>query len=229
METMTKDQMVQFLRGMNAKKQFLSDEKKRLKGSIESLEEAISRNSFARSNDNLGTASGSVNTDKVLHVLLNSRRDIEEETRNCVIRMHDIYAAEDQIDYVCRCLYRLDGQDQYLINEVYVKDVIMDQLTNILNMSRSNKERISYMGYEPDSYTYELKSPQGQSICNIDGYEPGDRLLACKLRPMTWLVALAGKLYRVKNGEKKLIEGDYYHRNSRLRPMKNYVKWMKGE
>ena len=98
-----------------------------------------------------------------------------------------------------------------------------------VNMSRSNKERISYMGYEPDSYTYELKSPQGQSICNIDGYEPGDRLLACKLRPMTWLVALAGKLYRVKNGEKKLIEGDYYHRNSRLRPMKNYVKWMKGE
>ena len=76
METMTKDQMVQFLRGMNAKKQFLCDEKKRLKGSIESLEEAISRNSFARSNDNLGTASGCVNTDKVLHVLLNSRRDI---------------------------------------------------------------------------------------------------------------------------------------------------------
>ena len=98
-----------------------------------------------------------------------------------------------------------------------------------VNMSRSNKERISYMGYEPDSYTYELKSPQGQSICNIDGYEPGDRLLACMLRPMTWLVALAGKLYRVKNGEKKLIEGDYYHRNSRLRPMNNYTKWMKGE
>ena len=142
METMTKDQMVQFLRGMNAKKQFLSDEKKRLKGSIESLEEAISRNSFARKDDNLGTSSGCVNTDKVLHVLLNSRRDIEEETRNCVIRMHDIYAAEDQIDYVCRCLYRLDGQDQYLINEVYVKDVIMDQLTNILNMSRSNIYRL---------------------------------------------------------------------------------------
>ena len=42
METMTKDQMVQFLRGMNAKKQFLSDEKKRLKGSIESLNASVS-------------------------------------------------------------------------------------------------------------------------------------------------------------------------------------------
>ena len=98
-----------------------------------------------------------------------------------------------------------------------------------VNMSRSNKERISYMGYEPDSYRYELKSPQGQRICEIERYEPGNRLLACKLRPRTWLVAFDGKLYRVKNGEKKLIEGDYYHRNSRLRPMKNYTKWMKGE
>ena len=83
--------------------------------------------------------------------------------------------------------------------------------------------------HEPDSYTYELKSPQGQKICDIDGYEPGDRLLACKLRSRTWLVAWVGKLYRVKNGEKKLIEGDYYHHNSCLRSMKNYAKWMKGE
>ena len=98
-----------------------------------------------------------------------------------------------------------------------------------VTMSRSNKERIEYMGYEPDSYSYELKSPQGQKICEIDGYEPGQRLLACKLRPRTWLVAFEGKLYRVKNGEKKLIEGDYNHRNARLRPMKNYAKWMKGE
>lgn len=96
-------------------------------------------------------------------------------------------------------------------------------------MSRSNKERISYVGYDPNSYSYELKSPQGQSICEVEGYEPGQRLLACKLRPMTWLVALAGKLYRVKNGEKKQIEGEYFHRNTRLRPMKNYKKWMKGD
>ena len=98
-----------------------------------------------------------------------------------------------------------------------------------VNMSRSNKERIEYMGYEPDSYSYELKSPQGQKICEIDGYEPGQRLLACKLRPRTWLVAFEGKLYRVKNGEKKLIEGEYNHRNARLRPMKNFKEWMKGE
>ena len=98
-----------------------------------------------------------------------------------------------------------------------------------VNMSRSNKERISYMGYEPDSYRYELKSPQGQRICEIERYEPGNRLLACKLRPRTWLVAFDGKLYRVKNGEKKLIEGDCYHCNTRLRPIKNYAKWMKGE
>ena len=98
-----------------------------------------------------------------------------------------------------------------------------------VNMSRSNRERIEYMGYEPDSYSYELKSPQGQKICDVDGYEPGQRMLACKLRPRTWLVAFDGKLYRVKNGEKELIEGDCYHCSTRLRPIKNYAKWMKGE
>ncbi len=98
-----------------------------------------------------------------------------------------------------------------------------------VTMSRRNNERIEYVGYEPDSYRYELKSPQRQKICKVDGYEPGQRLLTCKLRPRTWLVAFDGKLYRVKNGEKKLIEGDCYHCNTRLRPIKNYAKWMKGE
>ena len=98
-----------------------------------------------------------------------------------------------------------------------------------VTMSRRNKERIEYVGYEPDSYSYELKSPQGKRICDIDGYEPGDRLLACKLRSGKWLMAFGGKLYNVKNGKKTLIEGDYLHRNSRLRPMKNYSRWMKGE
>ena len=98
-----------------------------------------------------------------------------------------------------------------------------------VTMSRRNKERIEYDGYDEQAYNYELKSPQGQQICEVNGYEPEKRLLACKLRPRTWLVAFDGKLYRVKNGEKKLIEGDCYHCNTRLRPMKDWKNWMKGE
>lgn len=97
-----------------------------------------------------------------------------------------------------------------------------------LTMTRRNKERIEYDGYDKQAYSYELKSPQGQAICEVDGYEPGQRLLVCKLRPRTWLMAFGGKLYRIKAGKKTLIEGDYYHRNTRLRPMKNNKKWMNG-
>lgn len=98
-----------------------------------------------------------------------------------------------------------------------------------LTMSRRNKERIEYDGYDADSYRYELKSAGGQAICDIDGYKLGKRVLACKLRPQSWLTSLDGKLYRVKNGKKQMVEGEYYHRNTRLRPMKNYSAWMKGD
>ena len=142
MEKMTKDEMIEFLKGMEKREKILQEEKAILRGSVETLEEAITRNNFAHHDDGSGIVASGFAPDKVLRILLNSQRDIEDETRAMVLRMRDIYAAEDQIDYVCRCLYRLDGQDQYLINEVYVKDVIMDQLTNILNMSRSNVYRL---------------------------------------------------------------------------------------
>lgn len=98
-----------------------------------------------------------------------------------------------------------------------------------LTMSRCNKERIEYDGYDADSYRYKLKSAEGQAICDIDGYKLGKRVLACTMRPKSWLTAFDGKLYRVKNGKKQMVEGEYYHRNTRLRPMKNYRKWIKGD
>lgn len=141
MEKMTKDEMIVFLRGMRERKQYLKGEKTRLMGCVESLEEAIKRNSFARRDDTSGIPGGGSSPDKVLRILLNSQRDIEEETRCLVLLLRDIYEAEDQIGFMDRCLLRLDGKDQFLLNEAYVMDSAVESLCDKLNMSRSNVYR----------------------------------------------------------------------------------------
>ena len=78
MERMTKAEMIDFLKNMNRKERILADEKKRLRGSVETLEEAIERNNFSRSTDESGIVAQGFSPDKVFRVLLNSQRDIEE-------------------------------------------------------------------------------------------------------------------------------------------------------
>ena len=115
MEKMTKKEMIAFLKGMDKRKEYLENKKSRLKGSVETLEEAIQRNTFSKPDDDAGVVSGTFSPDKVFRVLLNSQRDIEEETKSMVYRMRDIYTAEDQIDFVRYCLLQL--QKLLLIRE----------------------------------------------------------------------------------------------------------------
>ena len=72
MEKMTEDEMIEFLKGMNRREQILEEEKKRLRGSVETMEEAIERNNFAHHGDESGINTPGFSPDKVLRVLLNS-------------------------------------------------------------------------------------------------------------------------------------------------------------
>ena len=126
---------------MNQKAQILEEEKIRLRGSVETMEEAILRNNFAHKGDESGISTPGFSPDKVLRVLLDSQRDIEEETRAMVLYMRDIYEKEDQISFVRRCLLEMDTQDQVLIREAYINDVVVEQLVNKLCMSRSQLYR----------------------------------------------------------------------------------------
>ena len=121
MERMTKAEMIDFLKNMNRKERILADEKKRLRGSVETLEEAIERNNFSRSTDESGIVAQGFSPDKVFRVLLNSQRDIEEETRSMVLHLRNIYEKEDQISFVRRCLLEIDTTEQLLIREdIYI-------------------------------------------------------------------------------------------------------------
>ncbi len=137
MNRMTKEEMIEFLKGMNRRKQILEEEKWRLKGSVETLEEAIQRNNFSRNADESGIIAAGFSPDKVLRVLLNSQRDIEEETRSMVIRMRDIYETEDQIDFVRWCLFQIPAREQQVIQEIYVNDMLIDTLAKQMSLSKS--------------------------------------------------------------------------------------------
>ena len=141
MERMSKAEMIVFLRGMNQKAQMLEDEKKRLRGSVETMEEAIIRNNFAKNIDESAPGSPGFSPDRVLRILLNSQRDIEQETRDMVLHLRDIYEKEDQISFVRRCLQQLESEDQYLIQEAYFNDMGYEQLCMKFFISRSHLYR----------------------------------------------------------------------------------------
>ena len=111
MERMTKAEMIIFLKGMDQRTKILEEERRRLMGSVETLEEAISRNNFAHHDDGSGIAAPGFAPDKVLRVLLDSRRDVEEETRDMVQQLREIYEKEDQIRFIRRCLLQMETMD----------------------------------------------------------------------------------------------------------------------
>ena len=96
-------------------------------------------------------------------------------------------------------------------------------------MERREKTQTESSSRNPNAYRYTLKTIRGEEICEMDGCEPGDRLLACKMRPGMWLVSYKGELYRYAKGGRKNIKVGSSCRNARLRPMRNIRKWMKGE
>ena len=73
MDKMTRTEMISFLKGMTKKQAYLEEEKQRIKGSVESLEEAIERNNFSRNHDDSGIIAGTFSPDKIFRVLLNSQ------------------------------------------------------------------------------------------------------------------------------------------------------------
>ena len=67
MEKMTKKEMIAFLKGMDKRKEYPENEKSRLKGSVETLEEAIQRNTFSKPDDDAGVVSGTFSPDSSIH------------------------------------------------------------------------------------------------------------------------------------------------------------------
>ena len=130
MEKMTREEMIEFLKGIDCRKNLLDEEKRRIRGSVETLQEAIYRNNFARHDDGSGVITAGFSPDKVFRVLMNSERDIEVEARNMASQMIDVYKREDQLVY--------DEGEQYIRTKFTDYDII--RVDVILNAGGYEKE-----------------------------------------------------------------------------------------
>lgn len=125
MEKMDRKQMTEFLRELKALQETVKKEKLKIRSCVETMEEAIVRNTFSHK-ENDGSSNKGFKSDKVLRVLLDSERDIEEETRVMVQRMRAIYEIEDEIDCVNSCVCALRGIDREIITDVYIENGNID-------------------------------------------------------------------------------------------------------
>jgi len=176
MEKMNRKQMIEFLRDMNKKKEVLDAEKTRILSSVETIEAAIKGNTYSHP-DNIGAGFiRGYDPDKVLKILLNSERDIQEEIRCVVTQMESIYEIEDMINSVRHCLILLSGSDGKMISEVFIEhkkvsaiaedysfcqtyfytrlNQAVDRLVNLYNSEceRSGNERAEH--FRRDIYPY---------------------------------------------------------------------------
>ena len=118
--------------------------------------------------------------------------------------------------------------------EYHIQDVVDDILLPLpdgfsIRMSKRNRGRDEYVGYDKAAYRYTLMSPKGQTICKLEDYHFGDRVIACKLQGRSWLVAYGDELYVARPGKMEEVYGDGRIYNTRLRAMRNYTEWMKGD
>ena len=54
-----------------------------------------------------------------------------------VYRLRDIYEQQDQINFVRRCLTKMEVRDQQLIREVYINDSAVEVVASKMCLSRS--------------------------------------------------------------------------------------------
>ena len=142
MREMTAEEMIEFLRDLNMKKAYLAEEKLRIEKSVESLDEAIRRNTFSKKGDDLGIMNGGYNTDKVLKILLDSLKDIDEETRSSAVSLYNILVQEDEIEALEECLSRLGTREMKLLKEVYIQGSSAELISDEMGLSFGYAYRI---------------------------------------------------------------------------------------
>ena len=127
MEKMTRPEMIEFLKGINQREKYLDEEKRLVKVSVETLEEAIQRNSFAKNPDESGIVSRGFSPDKVL-------------------------------------ILQIPAKEQFLINEFYIKDSVIEALAKQTSLSPSYLYRKLKSALERLLTVYNSSCEQARSI-----------------------------------------------------------------
>lgn len=87
-------------------------------------------------------------------------------------------------------------------------------------------ENIDAQSYWQDKFLGKLYSPQ-KTLIGESHFFMNKPIRLGRVKNGVWLMTSGEELYLLKGGKQKLLSGDV--RNSRLHPMKNKAKWIKGD
>lgn len=138
---MSEGEMIEYLQNMDTLEESLFFERKELEEQIESLEEAIRRNSFRGKADDDGASrllsGGSRSEDRLYRILRNSYQDIENEIRDVTKELWNVDRKEQQMRNIRKCLTRLPYYQREILEDLYMRGIEWQNFAKKHSMSRA--------------------------------------------------------------------------------------------
>lgn len=124
-QKMTEADMTEYLQNLGALEEGILRERNELMKQVESLEEAIERNTFRNSDVSSGlrTIISEDTRDKVFHILQKAYRSIEQEIEQATHELWEVDKKEQKMRTVKKCLARLPYCQREILEDLYVKGI----------------------------------------------------------------------------------------------------------
>lgn len=121
---MTEKELITYLQNIKKEEERLHMQKKKLYNEIETLEEAIQRNSFSSHNDDAGTVLYTgFDKSKIHRILMRSYRDIDDELDAVAAQLITINDQEENIKRIWRCINMLPINQAEVIEAIYIDNM----------------------------------------------------------------------------------------------------------
>lgn len=135
--------MILYLQDMRGKEERLQEKKRELYGKIETLEEAIERNTFAkRENEDDILTGGSYDKDKLYRILMLAYKDIDDELEYTAGQLLDLFEQEEKLKKMWRCIDRLPPRQAEVIEALCIDGVRWLDYARVVCQSRASVGRV---------------------------------------------------------------------------------------
>ncbi len=140
---MTEKELITYLQNIIKEEERLHIQKKKLYNEIETLEEAIQRNSFSSHNDDAGTVlSTGFDKSKLHRILMRSYRDIDNELDAVAAQLIAINEQEENIKKMWRCINMLPIRQAEVIEALYIEGMAWNDYEKITCQSHAALGRL---------------------------------------------------------------------------------------
>lgn len=139
---MTEKELITYLQNINKEEERLHMQKKKLYNEIETLEEAIRRNSFSNTDDAGTVLSTGFDKSKLHRILMRSYRDLENELDAVAAQLIAINEQEEDIKKIWRCINMLPIRQAEVIEALYIEGMAWNDYEKITCQSHAALGRL---------------------------------------------------------------------------------------